>query len=115
MRNKRLVWYLKMEKKIYERKFDFWKERSTIDAISKITRKIQDGFRRKEKKAAIYFINVKAYDKVNREKTLEQLEIMEIQDIMTEFIRELIGEIWNKVRVGWAISQSKQTDLGVPQ
>ena len=34
---------------------------------------------------------------------------------MTEFIRELIGERWIKVRVGGPISQSKQTDLGVPQ
>ena len=32
-----------------------------------------------------------------------------------EFIRELIGERRIKVRVREAISQSKQTDLGVPQ
>ena len=38
--------------------------------------------------------------KVNREKTLEQLENMGIQGRMIEFIRELIGERWIKVRVG---------------
>ena len=32
-----------------------------------------------------------------------------------EFIRELISERWIKVRVGGYISQSKQTDLGIPQ
>ena len=38
---------------------------------------------------------------------------MEIQGRMMEFIRELIGERWIKVRVGGYISQSKQTDLGM--
>ena len=32
-----------------------------------------------------------------------------------EFIRELIGERWIKVRVGGSFSQSKQTDLGISQ
>ena len=32
-----------------------------------------------------------------------------------EFIRELIGERWIKVRMGRYISQSKQTNLGIPQ
>ena len=34
--NKRLVWYLEKEKKIDDRLFGFRKQRSTIDAISKI-------------------------------------------------------------------------------
>ena len=34
---------------------------------------------------------------------------------MLRFIRELIGERWIKVRVGGSVSQSKQTDLGIPQ
>ena len=86
-------------------------------AIWKIT-KILDGFTGKEKTEAILFdsFNIeKAYDKVNREKTLEQLENMGIQGRMMEFIREVIGEIWIKERVSEYISQSKQTDLGVPQ
>ena len=45
MTNKKLVWYLVKEDKINERQFGFRKQRSTIDAISKIL----DGFRRKEK------------------------------------------------------------------
>ena len=40
---------------------------------------------------------------------------MGTQEIMMEFIRELIGERWINVRVGRYISQSKQTDLGIPQ
>ena len=47
---------------------------------------------RKQKTAAIFFYIKKAYDKVNREKTLEQLENMGIQGRMLSFIRELIGE-----------------------
>ena len=34
---------------------------------------------------------------------------------MVEYIKELIGESWIKVRVGGYISQSKQTNLGIPQ
>ena len=34
---------------------------------------------------------------------------------MKELIRELIDERWIKVRVGESISQSRQTDLGIPQ
>ena len=40
---------------------------------------------------------------------------MGIQGRIMEFIRELIGERWIKVRVGGYISQSKQTDLRIIQ
>ena len=40
------------------------RKRSTIDAISKITTKILNGFRRKEETATIFFDIEKAYDKV---------------------------------------------------
>ena len=40
---------------------------------------------------------------------------MGIQRKMLIFIRELIGERWIYMRVGGYISQSKQTDLEVPQ
>ena len=50
-----MVWYLEKEKKIDDRQFGFRKQRSTINAISKITTKILDGFRRKEKTAMIFF------------------------------------------------------------
>ena len=43
-------------------------------------------------------------------KTLE-LENMEIHGRMMEFIRELIGEKFIKVRVGGFILQNKQTDF----
>ena len=93
MKNKRLVWYLEKEKKIYDRQFGFRKQRSTIDAISKITTKILDGFRRRKEKTAVIFFDIKkTYDKVNRHKTLEQLENMGIQGTMLRFIRELIHE-----------------------
>ena len=42
----------------------------------KITTKILNGFGRKDKTAAIFFDIEKAYDKVNRKKTLEKLENM---------------------------------------
>ena len=79
MTNKRLVWYLKKVKKIYDRQFASRKKRSTIDAIPKITTKILDEFKRKEKTAVIFFDTKKAYDKVNIDKTLQQLQNMGIQ------------------------------------
>ena len=60
-----------------------------------------------EKTAAIFFDIKIAYEKVKREKTLEQLENMGIQGRKMAFIRELFGETWIKVRVGGYISQSK--------
>ena len=63
----------------------------------------------------VFFDIEKAYDKVNREKTFEQLENMGKQGRMMEFIRELIGERWIKVRVGGSISQSKHTDSEISQ
>ena len=47
--------------------------------MSKITTKILNGLRRMEKKAAIFFNIEKAYDKVNRYKTLDQLKNIGIQ------------------------------------
>ena len=59
---------MEKEKKIDNRQFSFRKQRSTIDAIAKITTKIIDEFRRKEKSTAIFFDIKKSYDKVNRNK-----------------------------------------------
>ena len=102
-------------KKIDDRQFGFRKQRCTIDAISKITTKIINGFKAKQRTSAIFFDIEKAYDKINREKTLDQLEVMGIRGRMLKFIKELISERWIKVKVGGSISQNKQTDLGVPQ
>ena len=46
MVNKRLVWYMEKENKNDTRQFDFRKQRNTIDAISKISKKILEDFRR---------------------------------------------------------------------
>ena len=51
----------------------------------------------------------------SKEKTFEQLENMETQGKMLEFIRELISERSIKMRVGGSISQNKQTDLEILQ
>ena len=102
---------MEKKKEIDDRQFAFRKQKSTIDAISKIVYRL----RRKEKTAAIFFNIEKTYDKFNREKTFEQLENMKIQGRMKEFLRELISERWIKVRMGVSISQSKQTDMGIPQ
>ena len=68
------------------------KKRSTIDAMSKVTTKILDGFRRKKKTSTIFF-NIKiVIDKINRNKTFEELEKMGIQGRMMDFIRELISK-----------------------
>ena len=94
--------------------FGFIEQRITIDTKLKII-KIFNGFRRKEKTAAIHFDIEKAYDKINRNnKMFEQLENMGMQGQMMEFIRKLIGERWNKVRVCGSTSQNKQTDLRIP-
>ena len=61
----------------------------------------------------IFFDIEKNYDKVNRDKTPEQLENMGIQGRMLRFIGELIGKRWIKVRVGGSVSHSKQTGLGI--
>ena len=48
-----------------------------------------------------------------KEKTFEQLENIGIQGRRMEFIRELIGKRWIKVREGGSILQNKQIDLGI--
>ena len=77
--------------------------------------KILMEFRRKEKTTANFFDINKACEKINREKTLQQLEKMGIQGRLMECIGELISERCIKVRVGGSISQSKQTELEIPQ
>ena len=65
--------------------------------------------RRKQQRSSLR----KPMTRVNRDKTLEQLEDMGIQGRKLRFIGELIVERWIKVRVGGSISQSKQRDLGI--
>ena len=73
MTNKKIVCYLEKEKKKDDRQFGFRIQRSTIDPISKITTKILERFKRKEKTKGIFFYIEKAYDKIKRGKKLEQL------------------------------------------
>ena len=51
-----------------------------------------------------FFDIEKAYDKVNIDKTLEQLENMGIQGSMLSFIREMVGERW--IRLGNSTGKS---------
>ena len=73
---------------MHEGQIDVGKQRSAIDVISKITTKILDIFKRKEKIAAIFFNIKKACDSVNIEKALEQLKNMGIQRRVVEYIKE---------------------------
>ena len=66
MINRRLLWSLEKENKIDTSQFGFRKQRNTMAAISKIITKILEGFKRKEKTAAIFFDIEKAYDKIDR-------------------------------------------------
>ena len=45
-----------------------------------------------EETAAIFFDIKKTYDKINKNKTFEQVENMKMQERMMEFIRELINK-----------------------
>ena len=64
--------------KIDDRQFGFRKQISTLDTISKINNK--NGFKRKEKTVEIFYDIEKAYNKINRNKTLKQLEKTGIND-----------------------------------
>ena len=90
MTNKRLVWYLKKEKKIDDRQFGFRKQKHNRCKIK--NNKILDQFRRKEKTIAIFFNVKKVYKKINRNEAFQQLYNMEIQIRIMELIRELINE-----------------------
>ena len=74
--------------KINDRWFGFRKQMSIIDILSKITTKILDRFRRKEKTAAIFFDIKKTYDKFNRNKISKQQENMGIQGQIMVFIKK---------------------------
>ena len=64
--------------------------------------------------ATIFLDMKKDCEKVDREKTFEELENMGIQGRSLDF-RELFCERWIKVRVSGSILQSTNTDLGIPQ
>ena len=110
MTNKRLVWYLEKQKQIDDRQFVFI---STIDEISKLT-KILDGFRRKEKIAAIFFNIKKAYNKINRIKTFEHKNIETNEEIHQKtdklYIDYSIGGITSQNRSGNSIGGGTKCD-----
>ena len=64
--------------------------------------------------ATIFLDMKKDCEKVDREKTFEELENLGIQGRSLDF-RELFCERWIKVRVSGSILQSTNTDLGIPQ
>ena len=80
----------------------------------KITTKIVNDSGERRKRQWYSLILRKPMTK-STDKTLEQLENMGTQRRLLRFIRELVSARWIKVKMGGSISQSKQTDLGIPQ
>ena len=111
MINRRLVWYLEKESNINIRQFDFRKQRNTMENNNKDSGRLQ----KERKNSGNFFYIEKAYDKINRENTFEQLESMEISGRTMKTIKELIKERWIKVRANGYISQRRKTELGIPQ
>lgn len=115
MANNRLVWYLETKDLLSNRQFGFRKNRSTLDPLLLLSRKIQNAFSNQNHVVGVFFDLEKAYDTTWRNGILKQLALWGIGGNMFHFIKNFLSDRYLKVRVGSELSSSFLQEEGVPQ
>ena len=113
--NARLLWYLEKFQKISPQQFGFRPKRSTIEPISQLTTEVLNGFTRKRNTIAVLFDIEKAFDTIDTNKVLANLNNMGINGHMLTFIDNYISERTIKVRIGNTYSKTEKLETGTPQ
>ena len=115
MINTRLVWFLEKNGIISSSQFGFWKNRSTIDPLLKLSNHIQQGFAKQQQTIGVFFDLEKAYDTTWRHGIIKQLHDMGIKGNMIKFIKAFLSDRYIKVKVGDKLSSHFKQEEGVPQ
>ena len=109
------MWYLEKTQNLSPQQFGFRQGRNTIDPIAAITTDILNGFKQSKTTTAIFFDFEKAFDTINRQTILNNLNYIGVHGRMLKFIENYLKGRTIRVRVGDVLSDEHITQAGVPQ
>lgn len=111
----RLNYFLEYNNLLYGYQTGFRKQRSTTDALVKLTNEIEKALTMKEAMVAIFLDIEKAYDTMWREGLLIKLNKMGIEGKMYNYILNFLSQRTLRVRVGEVLSNEFSVEGGIPQ
>ena len=113
--NKRLTWFLEINKYLTPYQSGFRKNRSTYDNLTRLETFIRQAFIRKEHVTVIFFDLEKAFDTTWKYGILKDLYDMGLKGNLPIFIQNFLKDRSFQVRVGQHMSDPFQQEEGVPQ
>lgn len=100
---------------IHKNQFGFRKDCSTQHAIFEFTQKIYNAFNNGNKSLAIFLDLAKAFDTVSHNILLEKLENYGIRGLALKLFKSYLTDRKHKVKINNMVSDTKITQIGVPQ
>ncbi|KAL2092947.1 hypothetical protein ACEWY4_010259 [Coilia grayii] len=111
----RLTYYLEYNNLLHCYQTGFRKQRSTTDALIKLTNEIEKTLTMKEAMVAFFLDIEKAYDTMWREGLLIKLNNLGINGKMYNYILDFMAQRTLRVRIGEALSNEFSVEGGIPQ
>ena len=112
---KRLRNFLKSYNILYDHQFGFQKGKSTSLAILDMCHKIVESFEKKEFACNVFLDFAKAFDTVNHSILISKLEFYGIRGVAKEWFKSYLSSRYQKVKVGYSLSNNLPVNCGVPQ
>ena len=95
--------------------FGFQSNKSTLDAILKLTEFIYDAINSRQYPLAIFVDYRKAFDTVQHHILLQKLELYGVRGVALDLMRSYLSNRYQKVKINHSFSERKPITLGVPQ
>lgn len=87
--------------KLKEGQFGFRTAKETIDTIDVMSHMVNQGIKKKGRRIFVFFANLKAFDRVDREKLeKERLKEIGVKEKLKKRIMETYRETKNKIKIG---------------
>ena len=115
MVNNRLTWYLESNNLLNPYQSGFRQGRSTTDHLVRLESYIKEGFAQKEHVLGVFFDLEKAYDTTWKHGILRNIHEMGLRGRLPTFIEKFLANRTFSVRLGTALSERVDQEMGVPQ
>lgn len=111
----RLMHFLSENVLISQNQFGFLENKSTDDAIYKMTSYLYEALDSGQKALAIFLDLAKAFDTVNHQILIKKMEAMGIRGVPLDLFKNYLSDRLQVVKVDNTFSIPKKLELGVPQ
>ena len=115
MVNNRLTWYLESNNLLNPYQSGFRQGQSTTDHLVRLESYMKEGFAQKEHVVGVFFDLEKAYDTTWKHGILRNIHEMGLRGRLPTFINKFLANRTFSERLGTALSERVDQEMGVPQ